>query len=183
MGMTRRAMLGGGLVGATLGVAGVKGLMSAVADSDKAAFDLGTLPHVLADLAKRPRGVRVYQDLHLALVRYDAPPALAALHRDVAAGGVLALVNKCTHLGCALPEVCAGSGWFECACHGSRFNAAGDYQFGPAVRSMDRYKLRLVPRPGASPDHLVVDLTTVVPGLPRGTRSLDQPADGPHCEL
>jgi Rieske Fe-S protein len=174
-------LLGGGVIGATFGVVGLKGAMTAVAQNEKAAHDLGALPDVLADLAQRPRGVRVYQDLHLALVRYQPPAELAALHADVAAGGVLALVNKCTHLGCALPEVCASSGWFECACHGARFNGAGDYEYGPAPRSMDRYRLRLVSRPGFVADHLVVDLTRVVPGLPRGVASLHQEPDGPHC--
>ena len=48
-------------------------------------------------------------------------------------GEVVAISQKCTHLGCKVPW-CASSGQFECPCHGSKFNRAGEYRAGPAPR-------------------------------------------------
>ena len=33
------------------------------------------------------------------------------------------------------------SQWFECPCHGSKYNTAGEYKLGPAPRGMDRFKV------------------------------------------
>jgi len=35
-------------------------------------------------------------------------------------------------------------GWFECPCHGSRYNAVGELERGPAPRGLDRFALREV---------------------------------------
>lgn len=57
--------------------------------------------------------------------------------------GVLALYKVCTHLGCLY-------GWkdaedkFVCPCHGSQFEADGDYIAGPAPRSLDRFVVQAV---------------------------------------
>ncbi len=52
--------------------------------------------------------------------------------------GVMALWQKCTHLGCAVPWVEA-EGQFHCPCHGSLFNRHGEVVGGPAPRPMDRF--------------------------------------------
>ncbi len=39
--------------------------------------------------------------------------------------GVLALYQKCPHLGCRVP-FCTASQWFECGCHGSQYNRVGE---------------------------------------------------------
>lgn len=57
------------------------------------------------------------------------------------AGGLIALYQKCPHLGCRVPYrpefVFDGSvGWFRCPCHGSTYNRAGIRVFGPAPRPM-----------------------------------------------
>ncbi|HWO93414.1 MAG TPA: ubiquinol-cytochrome c reductase iron-sulfur subunit [Dehalococcoidia bacterium] len=57
-------------------------------------------------------------------------------------GGVLALYQKCPHLGCTVPWrptfVFEGQeGWFRCPCHGSTYTKAGVRVFGPAPRPMD----------------------------------------------
>lgn len=57
-------------------------------------------------------------------------------------GGLIALYQKCPHLGCRVPynegftfgDV---TGWFRCPCHGSTYNRAGIRVFGPAPRPMD----------------------------------------------
>lgn len=50
--------------------------------------------------------------------------------------GLLALYQKCTHLGCAVPWV-EEEGQFHCPCHGSVFNQNGEIVSGPAPRPLD----------------------------------------------
>ena len=50
--------------------------------------------------------------------------------------GLLALWQKCTHLGCAIPWV-EEEKQFHCPCHGSLFNNLGEVTGGPAPRPMD----------------------------------------------
>ena len=54
------------------------------------------------------------------------------------ATGLMALWQKCVHLGCSVPW-CQTSQGFECPCHGSKYNAFGEYQDGPAPRNLDRF--------------------------------------------
>jgi cytochrome b6-f complex iron-sulfur subunit len=58
--------------------------------------------------------------------------------KSVATDGLMALYMRCVHLGCRVPW-CAPSQGFECPCHGSRYNAAGEYFGGPAPRNLDRF--------------------------------------------
>ena len=51
---------------------------------------------------------------------------------------VVALWQRCPHLGCRVAW-CESAGEFECACHGSTFNRAGEVRSGPAPRGMDRF--------------------------------------------
>jgi cytochrome b6-f complex iron-sulfur subunit len=48
--------------------------------------------------------------------------------------------QRCTHLGCK-PNFCDRNFWFECPCHGSRFDRLGEKvrQLGPAPRGLDRF--------------------------------------------
>lgn len=66
--------------------------------------------------------------------------------------GILALWQKCPHLGCTVPwreefvfndpqTRQAKRGWFRCPCHGSTYTDAGVLVFGPAPRSMDTMKV------------------------------------------
>jgi cytochrome b6-f complex iron-sulfur subunit len=61
---------------------------------------------------------------------------------DGEALNVRALYQRCPHLGCK-PNPCLKNFWFECPCHGSRYDRLGikaaGTQFGPAPRSMDRF--------------------------------------------
>jgi cytochrome b6-f complex iron-sulfur subunit len=52
--------------------------------------------------------------------------------------GLLALWQKCTHLGCAVPWIEA-EGHFHCPCHGSVFNKVGEVIGGPAPRPLDLF--------------------------------------------
>jgi cytochrome b6-f complex iron-sulfur subunit len=53
---------------------------------------------------------------------------------------VRTLYQRCPHLGCK-PNFCTRNYWFECPCHGSRYDRLGIkvLEFGPAPRSMDRF--------------------------------------------
>lgn len=60
----------------------------------------------------------------------------------VAAEGVMALYQRCVHLGCRVPW-CATSQGFECPCHGSKYSAEGEYFGGPAPRNLDRFGIEV----------------------------------------
>jgi cytochrome b6-f complex iron-sulfur subunit len=59
---------------------------------------------------------------------------------DGASTNVRTLYQRCTHLGCK-PNFCATNYWFECPCHGSRYDRLGIkvLGLGPAPRSLDRF--------------------------------------------
>jgi cytochrome b6-f complex iron-sulfur subunit len=98
-----------------------------------------------------------------------SPPELTGME-----AGLIALYQKCPHLGCRVPS-CATSGWFECGCHGSQYNRVGEKKGGPAPRGMDRFAMEV------SGDQFTVDTGTVIQGPPIGTNTTGQEAEGPHC--
>jgi cytochrome b6-f complex iron-sulfur subunit len=84
-----------------------------------------------------------------------APDVLSAQFegQSVSTDGLMALYMRCVHLGCRVPW-CAPSQGFECPCHGSRYNAVGEYFGGPAPRNLDRFVIenqggRLIIRTGS----------------------------------
>ncbi len=61
-------------------------------------------------------------------------------------GGLVALYQKCPHLGCTVPwradfEFGGVRSWFRCPCHGSTYTRGGLRVFGPAPRSLDTFDL------------------------------------------
>ena len=88
--------------------------------------------------------------------------------------GVVALYQKCPHLGCRVPW-CITSQWFECPCHGSQYNRVGEKKGGPAPRGMDRFPVSV------EGGQISVDTGTIVDGPPIGTNTTGQEAEGPHC--
>ena len=93
----------------------------------------------------------------------------------VAAQGIMPLYQRCVHLGCRVPY-CASSGWFECPCHGSKYNGAGEYKLGPAPRGMDRFRIEVT-----DGGDVMVDTSQVILGPPRGTDTLKTGQSGPFC--
>jgi nitrite reductase/ring-hydroxylating ferredoxin subunit len=90
-------------------------------------------------------------------------------------GDLLALFQKCPHLGCRVP-FCESSGRFECPCHGSVFNLAGERIQGPTPRGMDRYPLE------EDGGRLVVDTTSLAEGPDRSDpHQYDSDPRGPAC--
>jgi cytochrome b6-f complex iron-sulfur subunit len=88
--------------------------------------------------------------------------------------GVVALYQKCPHLGCRVPS-CATSQWFECPCHGSQYNQVGEKKGGPAPRGMDHFAMEV------SGGVLTVNTGQILQGPPIGTNTTGQEAEGPHC--
>ena len=89
--------------------------------------------------------------------------------------GIVVLSQKCPHLGCRVPE-CTTSQWFECQCHGSQYNRAGEKKAGPAPRGMDRYPATIAPN-----GDVTIDTGNRVTGPAIGTNTTGQEAEGPHC--
>ena len=88
--------------------------------------------------------------------------------------GIVALYQKCPHLGCRVPE-CASSQWFECPCHGSQYNRVGEKKGGPAPRGMDRFAVTI------NNGQLTIDTGSVFAGPAIGVNTTGQEAEGPHC--
>lgn len=89
--------------------------------------------------------------------------------------GLVALFQKCPHLGCRVPD-CVSSQWFECPCHGSQYNQVGEKRGGPAPRGMDRFAMQV----NDSNDFLV-DTGAIIQGPPIGVNTTGQEAEGPNC--
>jgi cytochrome b6-f complex iron-sulfur subunit len=111
------------------------------------------------------------------VVLYDGRPSgdIDYEAEELTAQGVMPLYQRCVHLGCRVP-FCAKSQWFECPCHGSKYNTAGEYKLGPAPRGMDRFRIEVT----AAGD-VLVDTSEVIIGPPRGTDTLHRPQAGPFC--
>jgi cytochrome b6-f complex iron-sulfur subunit len=98
-----------------------------------------------------------------------SPPELTGMEV-----GLLALYQKCPHLGCRVPS-CNSSQWFECPCHGSQYNQVGEKKGGPAPRGMDRFAMEV------AGGNFIVNTGAVIQGPPIGTNTTGQEAEGPHC--
>ena len=88
--------------------------------------------------------------------------------------GVMALWQRCVHLGCRVPD-CVPSQGFECPCHGSRYNIHGEYNSGPAPRNMDRFGLTV-----NDAGDLIIATGTVVQ-TPRSKELTAEYPQGPFC--
>jgi cytochrome b6-f complex iron-sulfur subunit len=88
--------------------------------------------------------------------------------------GIVALYQKCVHLGCRVPN-CLTSQWFECPCHGSQYNRVGEKKGGPAPRGLDRFAVEV------SGDTITVNTGLIIQGPPIGVNTTGQEAEGPHC--
>jgi cytochrome b6-f complex iron-sulfur subunit len=118
---------------------------------------------------------RTYLQLYPASALPNAKKAYAP-DPTVLAGmeqGFVALYQRCVHLGCRVPW-CLTSQWFECPCHGSKYNAVGEKQGGPAPRGLDRFKVTVA-------NNISVDTSTIITGPPIGTNTTGQQPEGPHC--
>jgi cytochrome b6-f complex iron-sulfur subunit len=169
--LSRRGFIGGAAATACVGCAGgdgptggevTAGTLTEVRDAIAAEGSM-YVPAAQAWLVAFPSG-----PLDAALALYD--PALHAGLRD----GLMALSQKCPHMGCRVPY-CSSSGWFECFCHLGLFGPTGEYRDGVAERGMDQFPVSV--RGNA----VVIDASVVVRGLPKGSTVDDRGPVGGHC--
>jgi cytochrome b6-f complex iron-sulfur subunit len=142
---------------------------------------IGNAAEIAAEIDSERAPLRVPEG-GLSIVRWDPSSSTAErnygedhaiLADDV---GLMALYSQaCPHLGCAVPW-CQSSQWFECPCHGSRYNRYGEWTAGPAPRGLDRF-------PSTIDDggQFVVDFTTLITGTARTANALEQSPEGPAC--
>ena len=88
--------------------------------------------------------------------------------------GVMALWQRCVHLGCRVPT-CIPSQGFECPCHGSKYNIHGEYEAGPAPRNLDRFGVE----ENEAGDLII--LTGTVVETPRARNKTATYPQGPFC--
>jgi cytochrome b6-f complex iron-sulfur subunit len=88
--------------------------------------------------------------------------------------GYVALYQRCVHLGCRVP-FCDASQWFECPCHGSKYNRVGEKTAGPAPRGLDRFAIEV------SGGRLTINTGSIQIGPPIGTNTTGQQPEGPFC--
>ncbi|MFP5331007.1 MAG: ubiquinol-cytochrome c reductase iron-sulfur subunit [Acidimicrobiia bacterium] len=105
-----------------------------------------------------------------------APSALSEAYqgKSVEAGGVMALFQRCVHLGCRVPW-CGPSQGFECPCHGSKYNSIGEYAAGPAPRNLDRFVVELNPV-----NELIIKTGSIIQ-TPRALEPSVEYPQGPSC--
>jgi cytochrome b6-f complex iron-sulfur subunit len=108
------------------------------------------------------------QDLPRAKQVYD-PITFAGMEE-----GYVALYQRCVHLGCRVP-FCDASQWFECPCHGSKYNRVGEKTAGPAPRGLDRFAIEV------SGGRLTINTGSIQIGPPIGTNTTGQQPEGPFC--
>ena len=94
----------------------------------------------------------------------------------VAKDGIMTLYQKCAHLGCRVPY-CPTSEWFECPCHGSKYNNAGERQPGsPAPAGLWRFPFEISATARSSSTR-----RSALAQPPLGTDTIHQPPAGAHC--
>ncbi|MGI9624458.1 MAG: ubiquinol-cytochrome c reductase iron-sulfur subunit [Acidimicrobiales bacterium] len=151
---------GGGGFGSQIAVGGVADVHARIENNDGFLY----VPEGRMWVTEYPLG-----SIKKAEVSYS-PPELNGMRV-----GLVALFQKCPHLGCRVPS-CLTSQWFECPCHGSQYNQVGEKRGGPAPRGMDRFAMDV------NDDNVfVVDTGTIIQGPPIGTNTTGQEAEGPNC--
>jgi cytochrome b6-f complex iron-sulfur subunit len=145
-------------------------------------FAVGSVNDILEQIAEK--GVPAYFPDARAYVEHypkDALPASKSVkaYQDPAIKGgleqgIVTLYQKCVHLGCRVP-FCPTSQWFECPCHGSKYNRVGQKKAGPAPRGLDLFGMEI------NGGNLTINTGILVQGPPIGTDTTKQQQEGPFC--
>ncbi len=85
------------------------------------------------------------------------------------ADGLVAIYQRCVHLGCRVPW-CNSSQGFECPCHGSKYNMVGEYYAGPAPRNLDRFVVSV-----NTAGKFIIDTGTIIESPRAGGLSVKYP--------
>lgn len=179
-GPSRRDFLRGGLLAASGGLLAAFGgaslafLWPSLKGGFGAKIDIGGTDDIATGISDGG-GRFEYPAGRSYIVAYDEKLDPDGVYAEITNGApFMALYQRCVHLGCRVPW-CESSKWFECPCHGSRYNRWGEYQFGPAPRGLDRFAVTV------EGGRVIVDTSTVVTGPSRGAGALKQAPEGPHC--
>jgi cytochrome b6-f complex iron-sulfur subunit len=170
----RRSLLASlGLFGAQFGAASLAFIWPNLRGGFGSVIDLGLTPEAIKSQIEADRLPYYFGAGRFYLVSYTGDAA-DTIYAGLIGEGLMALYQKCVHLGCRVP-FCQVSQWFECPCHGSKYNRVGEYRDGPAPRSMDRFRVSI------QNGTVNVDTSEVILGPPRGTNTTGQPPEGPFC--
>jgi cytochrome b6-f complex iron-sulfur subunit len=138
-------------------------------------IDAGSLKEIFHRLDKLEEPLVYNLEGQFYLIRYDGDLADTYDEQGFRAAGMIALYQKCPHLGCRTP-FCPTSQQFECPCHASYFNRAGERLPGsPAPAGMWRFPIEIVD------GRVIVDTAEPLAQPKRGTDSLRQEPAGPRC--
>lgn len=139
-----------------------------------AKISAGPLADILKAIEDDGRYYNTVGRFYIVTYPYTDDADNAYVKAGAAKNGIMALYQKCAHLGCRVP-FCATSRWFECPCHGSQYNYAGERQAGPAPAGLWRFPIEI------TDGEVVVDTSNPTAQPPLGTDSIRQPPEGPHC--
>jgi cytochrome b6-f complex iron-sulfur subunit len=138
-------------------------------------IEAGKLTDILKTIATDGRYYNSTGRFYIVTYPHTDDPENMYVKAGVAKDGIMTLYQKCAHLGCRVPY-CGTSHWFECPCHGSKYNLAGERQPGsPAPAGLWRFAITI--EDGA----VVVDTSQALAQPPLGTDTVNQPPQGPHC--
>jgi cytochrome b6-f complex iron-sulfur subunit len=186
LGITRRQffnrgiLTGMGISIGSFGVASLAFLWPSATGGSGGKINVGTLAQVKEQFDKKQPYYNATAKTYIVpYPRDDIDAAKKVYPPSIVSGmeeGYVALYQKCVHLGCRVPW-CQTSQWFECPCHGSKYNRVGEKRGGPAPRGLDRWPLTV------SGGSIEVDQTGGVPvtGPPIGTDTTGQGAEGAPC--
>jgi cytochrome b6-f complex iron-sulfur subunit len=160
--------------GAQFGGASIAFLWPSLKGGFGALIDAGALDEIKAAVSSGDPFYVGTGRFYIVPYKGTAKGGIDYVQEGVSGEGIMPLYQRCVHLGCRVP-FCGQSKWFECPCHGSKYNSAGEYQLGPAPRGMDRFHITI------SGGRVMVDTSEVVLGPPRGTDTIDQPPQGAFC--
>ena len=184
-GVTRRQFLNRGVIAAfglgitAFGVAIVGFLWPSGGGGFGSKIRVGSVADLKAEIEKgggflyKPEG-RMWLTNYPSAALPKAEQVYSAPVLNSLKAGIAVTYQKCPHLGCRVPD-CKSSQWFECPCHGSQYNQAGEKKGGPAPRGMDRFATEV------NGGVLVVNTGAVIQGPPIGTNTTGQEAEGPNC--
>jgi cytochrome b6-f complex iron-sulfur subunit len=141
-------------------------------------INIGAIADIQAAIAKEMPYYNATAKVYInPYPKADVPKAKKIYAPIIVAGmalGYVALYQRCVHLGCRVPW-CQTSQWFECPCHGSKYNRVGEKKAGPAPRGLDRFPFTI------SGGSMTVDTQTIILGPPIGTNTTGQAAEGALC--
>lgn len=177
----RYALVGGTAGGlATFGLASLGFLWPTLSGGFGADIKVGVAADILAQI-KSEKAPLEYPAGRLYVLAVDMSlPGFEDAYGEIVApvagnDGLMAIYQKCVHLGCRVPW-CQSSQWFECPCHGSKYNKYAEWVGGPAPRGLDRFASTI-----DADGNLIVSTGAIISGPPRTGRILEQEPEGPNC--